>query len=705
MLGLRNKVIMFIVLMVGISLFSTGTGNSGKAASYNPFTLTITKATYLYMKPGGELVRYKYAGVGRTFDEPLKRSGDYFVIRPYSTSYYIPVSDVRLDTKSVYMDTLTSSNFDRLIQEFFTESQKGSHPYVYNKYAENDVIKYADSALKGEWKLLAHPYELAVNDLDTFDWRRQLPSNNSFLFQLNYLMVVEQLTQAYRINGNPDYLAYARDIIEDWHEDFPIEGYRSYKWGYNDHGTAIRTFILIDFWMTYKESPLNDLYHSEFSNELMTMFYEHGWLLNMWSFYRPNNNHGMFQDLALLAIAETFPEMSPSKEWKNTATSRLIDQIDHGISKNGLHMEHSPMYQHYIYTSLVGFLDWAEDNNFSLPSEMIRRVRLMPENLTYLTKPNGVLPIFGDSPASPMSVGIVPYSEDYPEMTYSMTGGQSGSVPKERSVNLSDQYAIFRQHWGENQPFKDSVFFGMTAGYHSTAHKQPDDLSIDLYGFGGDYIVETGRYAYFASEERRTAMSTGAHNIVQVEGSEFSLSSDNIGKSGIEEVTTNSDGTMEAVGSHQLIPGVTHRRRVLYDQEKTFLISDTLKGTYTRNFLQKFHLAPEFTVKKDDVRMTVAEHPSGRTLSMVQVYAPSLITESVGTSHVSYRDYTWTERPELTYAQENRSVRFMTLIHLGENPVDTIEDVDFERVDDQYVIHYKIAGEKDVQTFTFTADW
>lgn len=53
MLGLRNKVIMFIVLMVGISLFSTGTGNSGKAASYNPFTLTITKATYLYMKPGG----------------------------------------------------------------------------------------------------------------------------------------------------------------------------------------------------------------------------------------------------------------------------------------------------------------------------------------------------------------------------------------------------------------------------------------------------------------------------------------------------------------------------------------------------------------------------------------------------------------------------------------------------------------------------
>lgn len=156
----------------------------------------------------------------------------------------------------------------------------------------------------------------------------------------------------------------------------------------------------------------------------MTLFYEHGWLLSQESFYRPKNNHGMFQDLALLAISENFPEMGAAENWKKIATKRLMEQITFGISQEGLHMEHSPMYQLYIYNSLIEFVDWADKNGFSLPQEMINRVKKMPNALTYLTKPNKALPLFGDSPATPMSPNLVPYASAYPEMIYSFTQGK-----------------------------------------------------------------------------------------------------------------------------------------------------------------------------------------------------------------------------------------------------------------------------------------
>lgn len=245
----------------------------------------------------------------------------------------------------------------------------------------------------------------------------------------------------------------------------------------------------------------------------------------------------------------------------------------------------------------------------------------------------------------------------------------------------------------------------MFAGFHSTAHKHPDDLSFELYGFGGDYIVETGRYAYVSSPERSKAMSTEAHNVVQVEDKEFSLNQSNVGKSKINKVTIRKDGIMEASGYHNLIPGVTHERKVFYDQQKTFLIVDTLKSSYFQNYIQRFHLAPKFNLEKIDVRNTVATHPSGRTLTVMQLYAPSLITGEKGNSYVSYRDYEWVNRHQLMYKQSGRNVRFMTLLHLGESPEDIATYAKVFREGDNYIVKYKTKESKDYKEIQFPAEW
>ncbi|MGM0876432.1 MAG: heparinase II/III family protein [Bacillota bacterium] len=673
------------------------------SSRYNPFVITTTKTTALYKKSGKTLVRTSGLAKDRAF-VPEGISSSYYIIKPSSTTYYIPIADAKLTiAKPIYLTNFKGGEFERLVSHYYTKSSIGEIPYIYNEYNPSTLKQIADNAIKGNWELLANPYYLTVSNLNTFDWRSNLPFVNSYLFQLNYLMVVEQLTQAYKQYGDPEYLTYAKAVIESWYKYFPVEGYRSYKWGYNDHGTALRCFILIDFWNVYKKTSLHR--DTEFANTLMTLFYEHAWLLSQKDFYRPHNNHGMFQDLALLAISETFPEMSGSKEWKSIATKRLMEQITLGISTEGLHMEHSPSYQLYIYNSLIDFVDWGQKNGFTLPEEMITRVKAMPDALTYLTKPDTTIPLFGDSPASKMSTNLVPYPEQYPEMMYSFTQGNEGIKPVERAINLSNQFAILRQHWGGKEPFDQSVYFGMTAGFHSTAHKHPDDLSIELYGFGGDYVVETGRYAYLASPQRSTAMSTAGHNVVQVEGTEFSLDKANLEKSRIEKVGIRSDGIMEAVGSHSLTPGVKHKRSVYYDQEKTLIIVDNLQSSTTKNYIQRFHLAPDFTVTKKGVRETIATHPSGRTLTAIQLYAPNDITEEVGTSHVAYRDYTWLSRPELMYKQRGSNVRYMTIMHLGETSDDTMTYSDLKRDGNYYIVNYKTSTSNEMKTIRFSSSW
>ncbi|WP_404322671.1 heparinase II/III family protein [Cytobacillus firmus] len=614
-------------------------------------------------------------------------------------------SKTRDDTKmdKIYLSDLQSKENHNEISEYFTTSEIGEYPYLYNHFNKEDLKNYADSALKGDWKLLAYPYDVSVPDLAKFDWRSNLPYYNSYLFQLNYLMVVEQLTQAYQEFGNEEYLIYAKEVIESWYENFPIKGYKSYKWGYNDHGTALRSFILINFWNVYKHTPLNT--DTLFVNDLMKLFYEHGWLLSQESFYRPNNNHGMFQDLALLAISETFPEFASSSSNKEVALTRLMKQIKHGITAEGLHQEHSPYYQYYIYDSLVKFVIWAEKNDFVLPAEMTRRIKEMPNQLTYLTKPNGKLPIFGDSPALDMKPSLIVNADSYPEMMYAFTEGKLGSVPDKKAVNLSNQFAIFRQHWGESEPFEQSVFFAMTAGYHSKAHKHPDDLSIELYGFGGDYIVETGRYAYLAGTERSMAMKTEAHNVVQVEGQEFVLDPETIGKSRIDEVKIHKDGTMEAAGSHKLIPGAISTRKVLYNQEQTFLIIDIVNSPSAKNYIQRFHLAPDFKVVQSDVRKTVAAHPSGRTLTLSQTFNTDQINNEIAESHVSYKDFEWVKRSELRYKQRNRQGCFITLIHLGKNNEDTVLNTELEHDGNDFIVSYTTASDNKTRTFRFPAEW
>ncbi len=249
----------------------------------------------------------------------------------------------------------------------------------------------------------------------------------------------------------------------------------------------------------------------------MKTIHEHGTLLSTPSFYKTYHNHGIFQDMALTAIAQTFPQFSQSGSWKTLANTRLQTQIAHSITPDAVHLEHSPGYQSYMYDTFARFLFGGRANRFVLPSGMAN-LEDMPKQLTYLIKPKQHVAHLRDTSGSPRSASIIPNTADY-------RSSHSRSARQERHTADADvkahQHAIqlhARVLAHPTRAFNQATQIMMTAGYHSSAHKHQDDLTIDVYGLGRDFIIETGRFGYTNLPQRQHVFKVEAHNTVHRDG-------------------------------------------------------------------------------------------------------------------------------------------------------------------------------------------
>ena len=668
------------------------------ASITSPMNVLIqaTESSMFYVWKNGQLNEYEIGLKNKTY-RPYRISGNYFVVYMGNEHVYIPFSSAKVVLRNVTDEDFKDPTLAPFISYYYSKQSEKKIPYYDRSNNSTSTINQANQTIKGLWTVPAPPSQFTVTDVSSFNWTNQIPksSSNSFPFQIHGFYMLDTLTSAYTLNGNEQYLAYGRDMIKSWDPKFPVDKYKTlYKWAYNDHGAALRTIAFINYWNEYRFSNQNT--NAAFHSQLLRMIYEHAELLATDSFYRPKNNHGIFQDLALLMVAETFPEMDQSQKWKKIAKTRFAAQIDHGISATGLHMEHSPSYHLYIYQTLSSMVDWIEQNGYDLDEESKRRIRLMPTHMTYMLKPNLKFVQFGDTYAEVMKADAIPYIEQYPELLYSLSAGAKGTKPEKNIIQEDNQYVFFRQHWGESEPFDQAIAFAMTAGFHGMPHKHFDDLSIDLYGFGGDYIVETGRYGYARAPERYGVFDGDAHNSIQIEGEQFPLTLDKVGQSGIIESKQLPSGDYYTVGKHSLMTGTTHQRAVWYDREQTFVIHDTIAANEPKTFLQRFHLAPGFEITKQGENEIVATNTDGRTLHLIQVPTTGVKELTVGDSHVSYADYTWFPRKQIITKQVMNNGEYITVIHLGKTPTDIIQATELTTTDAGRMLRYDTPTESHI---------
>ncbi|MGE9213103.1 MULTISPECIES: alginate lyase family protein [Exiguobacterium] len=686
---MKRLMILWVLLFV---MGSTMTPQSAVAATTPPYEVSVPSGTTLYQFVGKTLKPKATLRTAKRF-KALSTSGYYYKVQDGRTIYYVKKKAVKLVATNLSLTTFSGSTYARLTHEYMRSLTRGQTPYYYDELTTKTAVIRADAAMKGNWYIPSPPYQLRVPNIDTYRFDVSVPEvdSKSFKFQIHYFTTLNQLTQAYAATGNTEYLRYGKRIVTSWTKQYPAGNYKRYPWPYHDHGTAIRTFHLLNFWNEFRSSTVNT--DPAFSQLFAKTLYEHATLLATPSFYKPNNNHGMFQDMALTAVAETHRSFYRSSSWRSLATNRLTQQLNHSLSTDGVHLEHSPFYQIYLYDTLARFNDWAAANRFALSSRM-GDVKDMPGALTYMLKPNGTLPMFGDTPSIVHRPDAIPYVERYSHLYYAMTQGRSGAQPSTRVGKLSNQYAFFRQHWGGNAgPFHDAVQVMMTAGYHSNIHKHADDLSIDLYGYGRDFIVESGRYAYTNRPERKVVMQAAAHNTVHVAGQNFKLTPSNLRRSQITSVGASSTQWTAAGTSGLLGQGMTHTRRLAYDRDGTVLVYDDITSPTTTSFVQRFHLGTGLNRVSSGSRHAMFKDNQNRSIHLLQLEVGTTPKVAVGASYVSYRDYDWQRRNQVVTTKRGKQVEYLTLIHIGEKTT-KITSATVQTTARHYVVRYKLSDGK-----------
>lgn len=448
-----------------------------------------------------------------------------------------------------------------------------------------NTIANAEKIIKNE--LFVHSAWPTVK-VNKITWKEDPYNDITWCFYLHSLDIVGYLMNAHEINPKTEYLEKAKFYIQSWIKTNPSKKEQVSPFAWKDHSVANRVVNIIHFWMQYKDS---DIYDESFANVIMRALEKHGNYLEDDRHHTFINNHGIFQDRSLIELAVLFPDFQNSNKWFDKAINRFMGHVKKDVAPSGVHLEHSGAYHIVVmnlFKSINDFLTFHGRQTTEL-SELIYK---MEDYLAYLVKPDGKIPMTGDSGPD----GIAYLKEDMisnPNLLYTRTKGRSGTKPKDDVVYTDAGIAILRNNWNINNR---QLYLKFTAGFHSRTHKHSDDLSVLLSIGNTDFLVDSGKYSYQEKDPyRKYLRSTMAHNTITVNRKSYEIEDEQVGKAEIDKFNS-SEQYSYVSGFHTLYPGVKIRRTILYLKAVgSILIFDDIVCSRPRTYSQIFNIGKDVT--------------------------------------------------------------------------------------------------------------
>ena len=450
-------------------------------------------------------------------------------------------------------------------------------------------------------------------------WSEDPFKDRNWQFSLHNFAVIRYLLAAHKKTNDDWYLKRAEELTTDWMADnFGPSPPSEFSW--NDHTTALRLENLIYLFEYARKRQMD----GPFLQTLLAAIYVHGNVLSDESFYYKHSNHGLDQSYILYWAGAVFPEFPESARWREIGKERVKDEINFEFSPEGVHVENTPTYHFWIINKVID-IDQIFRNYEGKPiyTGMDKLTDHALEYTAYITKPNGKYPLFGDAeeiyrPEDNKALGAL-NGFAYQHFLYSVTQGERGTRPPQTDyVFQRSGYAIFRDVWHGRSDFAQTIYLALKAGFLSTVHKHNDDLSFVLYGYGEDWIIDSGLFRYQSDDPfRRYALSNKAHNVVLVDDLEESQDEGDVGRSHIDAFVTNKDRS-SVIASHSLYAGFVVSRRVDYYKPGSIHISDTVSSLdgnlHTYRIL--FHVPGDKVVTVKGQAAIVQSARSGKTLTI-----------------------------------------------------------------------------------------
>ena len=436
------------------------------------------------------------------------------------------------------------------------------------------------------------PFELTVNAWAALTNRATLRKLHSFMFMEPWSRAVSSLDEGDVVEMR----RLVEHLVESWNSSNPGPS-DSEPMAFHDETTAQRLMVL--------HAVAARLWGSDTPSSLVTRIEGDRKLLSSDAFYAGLNNHGMFQDIALLvdAVMTRRSDLSSlSIEYQaqvSLAVRRLLDYVKIAFTDEGVHIEHAPSYHLMVVHQLRKVRDLLvelealgfEFDDTTLINEVLQKGA---RYLTHMIGPDGFFPLFSDTtrvrldrPENILTLG----SSDF---EFAATMGARGTRPGENAVCFANSgYGIYRSDWGT----PDALYVLFTAAYNGGYHKHSDDLSVIVIAGGRPVLSEAGPNGYdYDDPNTAYAYSSFAHNTLIVDGRGLPRHDGNLESTWLEDAGTTTT-KLDALGTTTRFDGVRFQRRVCCSEDSgtTVKVSDRISSDEGHEYRLIWHLGAGLT--------------------------------------------------------------------------------------------------------------
>ncbi|MGP3930115.1 heparinase II/III domain-containing protein [Nonomuraea sp. KM88] len=310
------------------------------------------------------------------------------------------------------------------------------------------------------------------------DWAANPHGNRSWALNLHTLRWLGRLVAEYERTGEPAYLDRARTLAGHWAGANPRGGQGVSPWAWAEHAVALRAPVLV---------CLSEHVRARW---LWDSLAAHGELLADPALYREGHNHGLDQDIALLAVGCRLGRT----RWRDLAVRRMTASAELAIDAQGVLHEQAPRYGLYVHRRLGVALRAIRESGAEPPARLVARRAALEAYVAHATQPDGRLVPIGDGPADVRAVGF----------------------PREGPVVrvFDGGYVFGRTAWDDPASAHYSIRFGPGRRLHG----HEDHLGVTYSAHGRRILVEAGFHSYEHTGYAQWTRSPEAHNVPVVSG-------------------------------------------------------------------------------------------------------------------------------------------------------------------------------------------
>jgi hypothetical protein len=283
-------------------------------------------------------------------------------------------------------------------------------------------------------------------------------------------------------------------------------------------------------------------------------------------------NHGVMQNLAACNLQLAFPALPGAEGHCQLAFRRLDEQMAFFINDEGFVLEHSPGYQSFSLRLIGIALRYMTLAKIAIPQSWLRKYHAAQRVYADLRRPDGTLPMFGDTDGGPDGAGPVTVVIDE-QGRAGLPGLRTWRPGRELILAPVAGYAVW---WDGLDRWSDPGEVGQTAiawsNFPGMGHKHADEMSLAVWARGTAWWANVGYWPYDAAG-RNLAESWEGSNAPHLVGEHAD---------GVRETRLlyhGRNGSLAMLDLERHGPGTYRaRRQVIQIGKRTWIVLDASSG-------------------------------------------------------------------------------------------------------------------------------